>query len=256
MNNFSLITGASSGIGRDLARVAAKDCRNLVLTARSKAKLLELKSELTKKYGVKIEIIDIDLSLAESPQKVFDFCKSKNIVVSELINNAGFGDYGDFADSDPSKQLNMIDLNVRSLTAMTHLFIQPMIAAKRGKIMNVASVAAFIPGPSMSVYFATKHYVLAFSEALAQELAGSGVSVTTLCPGATKTNFANQAHVSKNNAISTTKVTAADVAEFGRRAMQKSHRVAVHGVSNRLMIGLVRFLPRNLLASLVQKVQK
>ena len=123
MNNFSLITGASSGIGRELARVAAKDGRNLVLTARSKAKLLELKSELTKKYGVKIEIIDLDLSLAESPQKVFDFCKSKNIVVSELINNAGFGDYGDFADSDPSKQLNTIDLNFRSLTAMTHLFI-------------------------------------------------------------------------------------------------------------------------------------
>lgn len=267
--DYTLITGASSGIGKELALIAAKDGRNLVLVARSKSDLGLVKELIIRQASscttasadrqddtLRVEIFAIDLSLNTSAEKVYEFCKQKNISVTELINNAGFGDYGKFASSDLSRQLNMIDLNIRSLTELTHLFLPKMISNGSGKIMNVGSVASFLPGPLMSVYFASKNYVLRFSEALSEELVGSGVSVTCLCPGPTKTSFGKSAHVSKTHSTANPRTTAQQVAAFGWKHMQVGTRVAIHGISNRIAIQLTRFVPRNLVAKLVKIIQR
>lgn len=255
--NYTLITGATSGIGRELASIAAREKRNLVLLARNKKALEEIKIELLKSYNkIRVEVLAIDLSQLESAQKVYDFCSQNKLFVDELINNAGFGDYGEFSNSDVARQLSMIDLNIRSITELTHLFLPAMVKKKHGKIMNLGSVASFLPGPLMSVYFASKSYVLRFSEALAEELKNTGVSVTCLCPGPTKTNFGNAAKVSKTHSTANPKTTARDVAEFGWYHLQNGTRVAIHGRGNRLIVQAIKFIPRTVLAKLVQKIQR
>lgn len=256
--DYTLITGASSGIGLELARIAAREERNLLLVARNQKALEEVQAEILQQTGnrIKVEALAIDLSEPASATKVSDFCKKRRIFVSELINNAGFGDYGDFAESDIKRQLAMIDLNIRSVTALTHRFLPDMLKKGRGKIMNLGSVASFLPGPSMSVYFASKSYVLRFSEALAEELKNSGVSVTCLCPGATKTNFGETAKVSETHSTANPKTTAQEVAAFGWYHMQHGTRVAIHGRTNRIMLQIVKFIPRNSLAKLVKKIQR
>ncbi len=161
-----------------------------------------------------------------------------------------------FVASDRQKQLALIDLNVRALTELTHLFLPAMVKAGAGRIMNVGSIASFVPGPRMSVYFASKAYVLSFSEALAEELKDSGVSVTCLCPGSTKTNFAGTAHVSKTHSTATSLITPAQVAEFGWNAMMNGKRVAIHGASNRFALFAMRFLPRRTITRIVARIQK
>lgn len=256
--NYTLITGASSGIGKELTLIAGVQRRNLVLVARNKTELESVKDQVLRQAQDDkpcVELLAIDLSKADSAQKVYDFCKEKDIFVNELINNAGFGDYGTFAQSDLSRQLSMIDLNVRSLTELTHLFLPAMLKHKSGKIMNLGSVASFLPGPLMSVYFASKNYVLRFSEALSEELRDTGVSVTCLCPGSTKTGFGKNAHVSKTHSTANPKTTAKDVAEFGWKHMQKGTRIAIHGTTNRATILLSKFVPSTLLTKLVKKLQ-
>ena len=257
MKDCTVITGASSGIGYELAKLAAQSGQNMVLVARDKSGLEKVKKKLaTIDNKIVIEVLAQDLSESTSAQALYDFCKKKQCNVATLINNAGFGDYGVFAQSDRKRQLTMIDLNVRTLTELTHLFLPSMVAQKSGKIMNVGSVASFFPGPLMSVYFATKNYVLAFSEAIAEELRGSGVTVTCLCPGSTKTNFGKSAHVSETHSTADPKTTAQDVAQFGWYHMNQGTTVATYGFGNRASIVLANLLPRSVRVKLIKRIQK
>src|SRR5262245_58579822 len=192
-SRFTLITGASSGIGLELARQAAADGRDLILVGRNVASLEAAAHELGGR--VRVHTIAEDLGQAGAAQRVRDRVQSLVAEVDCLINDAGVGDHGSFAECDLAKQERMIGLNITALTALTRLFLPPMVQRGRGRILNLASVTGFLPGPLMSVYFATKHYVLAFSEALNEELRGSGVTVTALCPPPVRTSFASSAQV-------------------------------------------------------------
>ena len=259
MNKFTLITGASGGIGKELAKIAAREKQNLLLVARSEKRLKEVGKEIrqqTQDESLQIELLALDLSKPTAPKQVFEFCRKNQLFIDTLVNNAGFGDYGVFSASTLGRQLEMIDLNISTLTALTHLFLPEMIKQSSGKIMNLGSVASFLPGPLMSTYFATKNYVLSFSRALSEELRDTGVSVTCLCPGPTKSGFGSTARVSKTHSTSNPKTTAREVAEYGWYQMQNGTPVAIYGFSNRMMIQLVKFVPRDLVARLVKKVQR
>lgn len=250
----ALITGASSGIGMELAKIHAANGNNLVLVARSEGKLHEIATELKSKYAIQIEIIRADLSVHDAAQQVFDVVQKKNIQIDYLINNAGFGDFNFVHESDWNKQAMMLDLNIKSLTHLTHLFLPVMIAQKSGKIMNVASTAAFLPCPMMAVYAATKHYVLAFSEALANEVADKGITVTALCPGATTSGFQDAAAMKDSGFMKQKFATSESVAKFGHQSMMKGKRVAIPGFTNKLTAFILRFIPRKLVTSIARKV--
>lgn len=244
-NDFALVTGASSGIGEELARLFAKAGTPVVLVARRKDKLELLAEELRRQQGIIAHVFACDLSDPTSAQQVFDFCQSKGLQVRYLVNNAGFGDYGPFSESDADKQQRMIDVNIGSLTRLTRLFLPNLLSAGRGRILQVASMAAFLPGPGMAVYYATKAYVLHFSEAVSAEISGSGVTVTTLCPGPTVSGFYDAAGMQGIRLFELRKVpTARRVAEFGYGAMMRGKRVVVYDRSNALMAALIGFFPR------------
>lgn len=256
MNNTALITGASSGIGWELANVCARNKINLVLVARSENKLNELGSKLKAEHGISVSVVAKDLSNPDTAKEVFDFCTQHNITVDYLVNNAGFGDFGMFVDSVWEKQRQMIDLNITTLTYLTHLFLPGMVARKSGRIMNVASTAAFQPGPTMSVYYATKAYVLHFSEAIANELEGSGVTVTALCPGATESGFQTVADLHESKLVKGKKLPSSlEVAEYGFKQMMKGKKVAIHGIKNYLLANSIRFAPRNWVLKIVRGMQ-
>jgi short-subunit dehydrogenase len=257
MKKTALITGASLGIGLELAKVFAKNGLDLVLVARSLDRLKSLKQDLQRDdQNCQVTIIEQDLSIAGSGLQIFNELKSKNIEISYLINNAGFGDYGLFQDQKTDRLLSMIDLNVRSLTELTHLFLPKMMERKFGKIMNVASTAAFFPGPLMAVYYATKHFVLSFSEALAQEVKNDGVTVTALCPGPTQSGFMEAAGMNGSRLVNTFVMpTSQQVAEYGYRAMMNGQSVAVHGLMNRLLILIAKFLPRCWMPTIIHRIQ-
>lgn len=257
MKKTALITGASSGIGLELARIHASKGGNLVLVARSKDKLEKLKNELEQQYGSMVLVIPKDLSNPAAPQEVYDQLQKENVKVDYLFNNAGFGDYGFFHETSWEKEAQMIDLNVRTLTHFTKLFVKDMVHNKSGKIMNVASTASFQPGPLMSVYYATKHYVLAFSEGIANELKGTGVTVTALCPGPTASGFQDAAAMNESKLVKGVKMpTAREVAEYGYRSLAKGRVVAIHGFMNRIMAESSRFMPRSIVRNVVRKVQE
>ena len=255
MKKYTLITGASSGIGLVLAKIAIREKQNLVLVARDESRLKEVAKELSN-AKLTVEYLALDLSKPGAAKKVFEFCEKKKLFIDTLINNAGFGDYGNFASADLQRQLSMIDLNVKTLTELTHLFLPAMLKNNSGKIMNLGSVASFLPGPLMSVYFATKNYVLSFSRALSEELRGSGVTVTCLCPGSTNTGFGKAAHVSDTHSTAHPKTTAREVAEFGWYQMQNGTLVAIYGFENKFTVQLSKFIPRNLLTRIVKRVQR
>jgi hypothetical protein len=253
----ALITGASSGIGLELAKEFAKDKINVILVARSEGKLYELAAGLQKDFGITTHVLSKDLSNYTVAKEIFDWCNQNNVVVDYLVNNAGVGDFGFFVDSNWGKQEQMINLNVTALTYLTHLFLPGMVQRKFGKIMNVASTAAFQPGPYMSVYFATKAFVLHFSEAIANELHGTGVTVTALCPGATESGFLTAASMEDSGLFKGKKVpTSKAVAAYGYKAMQKGKRVAIHGTMNYIMANGIRFAPRNLVTAIARHIQK
>ncbi|WKN31949.1 SDR family oxidoreductase [Porifericola rhodea] len=256
MNHTALITGASGGIGKALARIHASKGRDLVLVARNNDKLEALKNELEADFQVKVLVIASDLAKREAPKQIFDTIQTQHIAIEYLINNAGFGDYGFFHESDWKKEEQMIDLNMKSLTHLTKLFLPGMIKNRRGKIMNIASTAAFQPGPLMSVYYATKHYVLAFSEAIANEAKGFGVSVTALCPGPTASGFQNAAAMENFKLVNGKSMPSAEaVASYGYQAMMKGKTVAIHGMQNRILAKSIAFIPRNFVTKLVRTLQ-
>jgi uncharacterized protein len=243
-----LITGASGGIGYEFAKLFARDHFDMVLVARSGDKLAQVASELQQR-GVKVKTIPLDLSSASAPRFLADDLQRENIAVDILINNAGFGTYGEFALTPENEILGQIDLNIRALTELTRLFLPPMIERRNGKIMNVASVAGFQPGPLMAVYYATKAYVISFSEAIANELQGSGVSVTCFCPGATHTGFAKRATIEQSRLFNLGAMSANRVALDGYRALMKGRTLAISGAHNRLIAQSTRFAPRKMVTA-------
>lgn len=256
MNKTALITGSSNGIGYELARVHAEKGHNLALVARNKSKLDELKNELEEKHRIQVYVIGKDLSQVGAARDVYDELKQKNISVDYLINNAGFGDFGLFAESDWNKQESMINLNITTLAHFTRLFLPDMIRKKSGKILNVASTASFQPGPTMSVYFATKAFVLSFSEAVNNEVSSHGISVTALCPGATHSGFQASASMQDSKLFEGNNFpTSREVAEYGYKAMMKGKAVAIHGLKNSIMANSVRFAPRSLVVKMARKMQ-
>ncbi|VAW20573.1 hypothetical protein MNBD_BACTEROID01-165 [hydrothermal vent metagenome] len=256
MKKTALITGASSGIGLELAKIHASKGGNVVLVARNISKLDELKSELEKKYSISAYTIGKDLSLHNSAQQVYDETTRQNIQIDYLINNAGFGDYGNFYETALDKELQMINLNIIALTQLCKLYLKNMIKRGSGKIMNVASTAAFQPGPTMAVYFATKAYVLHFSEAIGNEAGDKGVTVTALCPGPTISGFQAAAAMEESNLVKGKKLPGSkEVAEYGYKAMMKGKAVAIHGIKNYLLANSVRFAPRALVVKMVRGMQ-
>jgi short-subunit dehydrogenase len=252
----ALITGASNGIGLELAKIHASKGDDLVLVARNKAKLDELKVELTNQYKISIYTIGKDLSAINAAQQVYDETKQQNIEVDYLINNAGFGDFGMFAETSWEKELQMINLNITTLTQFTKLYLKDMVSRRNGKIMNVASTAAFQSGPTMAVYYATKAYVLNFSEAVDNELRDKGITVTALCPGPTESGFQAAAALEESALVKGKKLPfAKDVAAYAYKAMMNGKTIAIHGLMNAILANSVRFMPRKLVVKVTRKMQ-
>jgi short-subunit dehydrogenase len=247
-----LVTGASSGIGWELAKCfAAEGCR-LVLVARNEAALQTLAQELRQAHGVEATVLPADLGLPETPGRIFAELQQAGVTVDVLVNNAGFGAHGNFAGLPLQRQLEMVQVNVTALMHLTGLFLPDMIERRRGGVLNVASTAAFQPGPGMAVYFATKAFVLSFGEALAEELAGLGLVVTTLCPGPTKTDFGKVAHFRGGDHLTRYGMSAAAVARYGHSAFRRGRVLAIPGLGNRVLTLLVRALPRFAVRKLVK----
>lgn len=256
-NKTALITGASKGLGMEFAKIHAANGGNLVLVARNKENLLLLRDELKAKYtAIKVETIATDLTLPESAIEVYNKIKQKNIKIDYLINNAGIGEFGFFVDTNWERNAQMIDLNIKVLTHMCHLFLPDMMARKHGKIMNISSIAAFQPGPMMAIYFASKSYVLHLSEALNNEAQKSGVSVTAFCPGPTDTHFIEDSKMNKSKLTQNIKLASShSVAVCGYKAMMSAKAVKIHGFWNKLLVLSVRFVPRKWVVTLSRKMQ-
>jgi short-subunit dehydrogenase len=247
-----LITGASSGIGLELAKCFAADHCRLVLVARNTEALKRLAEELRLKNKFEAIILTADLSLPETPKRILAELSAQKISVDVLINNAGFGAHGAFVEMSLRRQLEMLPVNITALTELTGLFLPGMIQRKRGGILNVGSVAGFVPGPGMAVYYATKAFVLSFTEALAEELAGSGLKISVLCPGPTESNFGNVARGKKMRHMKTGKMSARAVAVHGHRAFRDGKVTAVPGIQNKVFVFLNRILPRQLPRKMVK----
>jgi uncharacterized protein len=251
-----LITGASSGIGLELAKCFAADGCRLILVARSTLALEKLAAELRRENKIEAIVLTADLSLCQTPEQIFSELSAQKISVDILVNNAGFGLHGAFAELSLQRQLEMLQVNITALTELAGLFLPGMIGRRRGGVLNVGSVAGFLPGPSMAVYYATKAFVLSFTEALAEELAGTGLTVTVLCPGPTETNFGQVARGQKLRRIQTSKMSAETVARRGHRAYRNGKAVAVPGFRNNFLIFLTRIMPRRFVRRLVKSFNK
>ncbi len=251
----ALITGASTGIGYDLARLMAPDF-DLILVARSRDRLENLRHELQAKYRTQIHNMPADLSRPEAPEGLFAEIARRGLQVDALINNAGFGVYGRFSETSLHDELQMVQLNLTALTYLTKLALPGMLERRHGRIMNVASTAGFQPGPLMAVYYATKAYVISFSEAIANELKGTGVTVTCLCPGPTETEFASRAHLERTRLFKLGGMTSESVARIGLRAMLRGRTLVIPGVKNKLLAQSTRFAPRKVVTAIARKIQE
>ena len=250
----TLITGASSGIGETFARRLAAEGHDVLLVARSEDKLIALCNELGLNHNVRAQYFVADLSLPESPARLLEETRDRNLEIDLLINNAGFGSMGEFAELDLSRELNMIDLNVRSLVELTHLFLQPMRERKSGSIINVASTASFQPVPFMATYAATKAFVLSFSEALWEENRPFGVKVMALCPGVTETGFFAASHMKQPPARMVQ--TSEQVVDVALRAWKRGKASVISGWPNRITVETERLVPRSLILRAVGAVMR
>jgi len=253
----ALITGAASGIGYQLARIFAFNDYNLVLVDRLGLKLTEIATQFQKEFGILVKTIVKDLSISTSPEEIFTELQQATIKVDVLVNNAGFGTYGLFNETNLTTELEMLQVNLVCLTHLTKLFLKSMVKQGEGKILNVASAAAFQPGPLMAVYFATKAYILSFSEALANELEGTGVTVTVLCPGSTESAFHERTGMADSKLLKGKRMMDAEtVAKIGYHALMKGKTVVIPGVLNKLLAKSVRFVPRKLVTKIVRSMQE
>ncbi|HEV2863363.1 MAG TPA: SDR family oxidoreductase [Pyrinomonadaceae bacterium] len=252
----ALVTGASGGIGEELARLFAADGHDLVLVARSEDKLRGLADELSGKHGVGVRVLPSDLSRPEAPREIFRQLSDESVVVDALVNNAGFGTYGLFAETDAQKELDLLQVNVVALTHLTKLFLPGMIARGRGYVMQVASTAGFQPGPLMAVYYASKAYVLSLSEALANECEGTGVRISALCPGPTETGFVAAAGMQESKLFERGSMTAREVAAEGYRGLLAGKPLVIPGFRNNLVARAIGLFPRRLVTKAVRGIQE
>jgi len=250
-NQTTLITGASAGLGLEFAHLFARDKYNLVLVARSGPKLAELAEQLRAAHGITVKTIPLDLGLPQASQTLFEETQRAGIHIDILVNNAGYGMLGEFAQIPLEESYGQIQLNITALTLLTRLYLGPMLERRSGKIMNVASTAAFQAGPLMAVYYATKAYVLSFTEAIADELRSSGVSVTCFCPGATLTEFQKRARTEDSRLFKRLMpMDAKTVAADGYRALMEGKTLAIAGFRNWLVAESVRFAPRKVVTAI------
>lgn len=252
----AVITGASAGLGVHFAENLAAARRDLLLVARRADRLDALAARLRAEHGITVDVIAIDLSAPDAPRALIDQAHARGLSITMLINNAGFGARGAFDGLDLARQAEMIDLNCRALMALCHLVLPGMIARGQGEILNVASTAAFQPGPWMAVYYATKAFVLSFSEALHEEVKDKGVRVSALCPGPTRTEFADVADMSDSELFKRFASDANAVARDGLAALRANRAVKVSGVLNAVMAGSIRFTPRGLARRIAGSLQK
>jgi uncharacterized protein len=253
---LALVTGASGGIGADIAVLLAEKKHDLIVTARSKDKLAALAETLEKEHGISVMVLSADLSDPLAPEKIGEFVRQRSLEVDVLVNNAGVGSYGPFAEIDAKTDLSLLAINVTALTHMTKIFLPGMLERKRGRILNVGSTAGFVPGPLMAVYYASKAYVLSLSVALANEVQGSGVTVTCLCPGATKTAFDTTAGNDKTRLFQGSVMGSMEVAKTGVDAMFRGDVISVPGFMNKLKMSTVGLAPRTLLAKVARSLQE
>lgn len=251
----ALITGASGGIGKAFAEELAARKTNLVLVARSEEKLKQIAKKLEQKHQVKVEVIAKDLTETNATNEVFDFINNREITIDLLVNNAGFGDYGDFAERDGERQQKMIQLNIMALVDLTHKFLPLMRQLRSGSIINVSSIAGFQPMPYISVYAATKAFVISFSEALWAENKDYGVKVLVVCPGPTETDFFIEAKFPENLASANNKIaTPEEVVKDALQGLEQGYsNVVSGGLANKIIVNMHRFLPRESLVSAIAK---
>jgi short-subunit dehydrogenase len=251
----ALVTGASVGIGRDLAELFARDGHDLVLVSRNEGQLNTLAGKLRADFGVEARVIPKDLSLPGAAQEIFDQVEAAGVSVEFLVNNAGFGSVGPFAQSDVMTQVGMVQVNIAALVHLTRLFLPPMIKGGSGRIMNLGSIAGFMPGPGMAVYYATKAFVLSFSEALATELKGTSVTVTAVFPGPTATEFGKRAGMTSTKLFATS-MDSMSVARIAYLATMRGRRAVATGWTNKILASLPRFFPRRFAAAITAKLNR
>lgn len=254
MSETALVTGASSGLGEQFARLFSKDRISLVLVARREDRLQRLKAELETDFGVEVNVVPLDLTLPDSVNRLLDFLERRRIEIEYLVNNAGFGQSGSFSDVSLKSNLEQIDLNVRSLTELTRRLLPSMIRRKSGRILNLGSTAGDQPGPFMAVYYASKAYVNSFSEALHYELKGTGITVTLSCPGPTLTEFAEVSNVQNKRLFRMNAMTSDRVARQAYRAMMKGTRRITHGARNKVGSQISRLSPRSTVIRIVARL--
>jgi hypothetical protein len=255
MDKHALITGATAGIGYAFAEVMAADGYALALVARDQARLMERARFLEKQFKVEVKVVAKDLSDPASAAEIFERLQRENFPVSALVNNAGFGVYGPFPETDLEVEMRMLQVNMGTLVQLTKLFLKPMLQRQSGRILNVASTASFQPGPWLGLYSATKAFVFSFSCALSVELEGTGVTATALCPGGTRTEFQERAGMEHKEGL-LRPMGARRVAEIGYQAMLKGRPFVVAGWKNKLLIGLSKRSPTMWAARVARKVNK
>ena len=251
----TLITGASTGLGKEIAKLYALDNNDLILVARNENKLNEVKDEILQLANVKCDIVVADLSIKEEWEKVYNYTKDKGYFVNNLVNNAGFGDRTDFLEMDINFQIKMTEVNCNSALYLTRMFLPPMVEHNEGHIINVASIAAFMPGPFMATYHATKGYLLLLGEAISYELRKTKVKLLTLCPGPFNSEFVSKAH----NDYTFKKIKpieASEVAKYGYKKSLQGKSVAIVGFKNKLTVFATRFAPRSFVAKTSAKTMK
>lgn len=252
----ALVTGASVGIGYELCKQFARDRIDLVIVARNVDRLEEVATELREATGIQVTPLGADLSDPVAPQEIKQKVDELGLTVEYLVNNAGFMTFGPFADTDPHSSLDLLQVNMHALTHLTALFLPEMVERRSGTILNVASAAAFQPGPLTATYYASKAYVLHFSEALAEELEGKGISVTALCPGPTITELHMRAKMERSGLVTDRRaMTAEAVAEIGYRGMKRGKTIVIPGMANRLLTLVVRVAPRRMVTRFVHRMQ-
>lgn len=255
-SRYVLITGGTQGIGYELAKLFAEDGHNLIIVARTQSDLEQRAAEFSQQYGIQVVPIAKDLFEPNAPFELYDEVKNKGLMVDVLVNDAGQGQFGLFVETDIRRQLEIIQLNVSSLTALTYLFLKDMVARNEGKILQLASIASELPGPWQAVYHGTKAYVLSFTEALINELKESAVTMTALQPGATDTDFFNKADMQNSKIMDTKMSDPAKVAKDGYQALMKGDDKIVSGFKNKAMVAMSNVIPDTMVAEQMNKMQK
>ena len=253
--NYTLITGASTGIGYELAKLFAKDRHNLILVARDEGKLETAKNELSK-CNVEVKILSLDLSKSEDIQGLFNYVEMNKLNVDILVNNAGIGTFGDFSEIEWVKEEALIDINIKVLTKLTKYFLPKIIECKNGGILNVASTAAFCSGPRMAAYYASKAYVLNLTEAIYEECKDSGIRISCLCPGPVKTTFQDKAGIKKSESAKKYLMDAEEVAKVSYKDFKKGKRIRMPGMKNKLLVIGNKLLPRRISRKIILKTNK